>query len=262
MIPQNLETIKRSFGVQAQNFDNKSVNFSKKEYLDYTLTSVQPVATDMILEVAAGTCACGRSFAPFVKMVVCLDATTPMLKVGKQSAEESHLDNMVFVKGYAEELPFLDNSFDIVFSRLAFHHFTDTDSVFREMVRVLKPGGKLVMIDMEAADEHLRETEDKIETMRDPSHVKNLSIEEMRKLYSDNNLVIEKCEVTEMPLCLNDWLELTKTAVPVKEKIMNLMKADLNGQEKTGFNPYQTEKGICFNHRWVLTLGKKNLSKR
>ena len=43
------------------------------------------------------------------------------------------------------------------------------------MVRVLKPGGKLVMIDMEAADELLRKTEDEIETQRDPSHVKNLA---------------------------------------------------------------------------------------
>lgn len=33
--------------------------------------------------------------------------------------------------GYAEELPFLDNSFDLVLSCLAFHHFTDTDGVFR-----------------------------------------------------------------------------------------------------------------------------------
>lgn len=70
MIPQNLETLKHSFEIQAQNFDNTSMNFSKKEYLDYTLDSVQPAATDTVLEVAAGTCACGRTFSPFVKTVV------------------------------------------------------------------------------------------------------------------------------------------------------------------------------------------------
>ena len=85
-----------------------------------------------------------------------------MLRIGQQEADKEHLSNMVFVKGYAEELPFLDNSFDIVFSRLAFHHFTDVTAVFPEMVRVLKPSGKLVMIDMEAADEPLRKTEDEI----------------------------------------------------------------------------------------------------
>ena len=170
-IPQNLEALNRSFAVQAPNFDSKSVNFTKKEYLDYTINAASPAGTDIVLEVAAGTCACGRAFAPMVHTVVCLDATAPMLQVGKQDAAENHLDNMVFVKGYAEELPFLDNSFDIVLSRLAFHHFTDTDSVFREMVRVLKPGGK-----------------------------------------------------------------------------------------KTGFDLYETDNGICFNHRWILILGKKSLS--
>lgn len=102
-----------------------------------------------------------------------------MLQIGQQEADKEHLSNMVFVKGYAEELPFLDNSFDIVFSRLAFHHFTDVSAVFSEMVRVLKPGGRFVMIDMEAADELLRKTEDEIETQRDPSHVKNLSKESL-----------------------------------------------------------------------------------
>lgn len=257
MIPKNLETINRSFTVQAPNFNSKSVNFTKKEYLDYTVNAASPAGTDIVLEVAAGTCACGRAFAPLVQTVVCLDATASMLQVGKQDAQESHLDNMVFVKGYAEELPFLDNSFDLVLSRLAFHHFTDTDGVFREMVRVLKPGGKLILIDMEAADEPLRKTEDEIETLRDPSHVKNLSREEMLKLYSDNNLVIEKSETTEMPVYLSDWLELTKTAEPVRNKIIEKMENDINGKEKTGFYPYKTENGICFNHRWTLTLGKK-----
>ena len=36
-IPENLETLNRSFAVQAPNFDSKSVNFTKKEYLDYTV---------------------------------------------------------------------------------------------------------------------------------------------------------------------------------------------------------------------------------
>lgn len=260
IIPENLETINRSFAVQALDFDSKSVNFTKKEYLDYIVNAASPAGTDTVLEVAAGTCACGRAFAPLVQTVVCLDLAAPMLQVGKQDAQENHLDNMVFVKGYAEELPFLDNSFDIVLSRLAFHHFTDTDRVFREMVRVLKPGGKLILIDMEAADESLRKTEDEIEVLRDPSHVKNLSWEEMLKLYSDNSLVVEKSEITEMPVHLSDWLEPTKTAEAIRNKIIEKMENDISGKEKTGFNPYETENGICFNQRWVLTLGKKFLS--
>ena len=223
--------------------------------MNYTISRVAPCRENTLLEVAAGTCACGRSFAPMVRTVVCLDATVPMLRIGQQEADKEHLSNMVFIKGYAEELPFLDNSFDIVFSRLAFHHFTDVTAVFSEMVRVLKPGGKLVMIDMEAATEPLRKTEDEIETLRDPSHVKNLSKTEMLSLFETHGLAIEKCETTEMPQRLENWLALTRTPEPMQRKITERMRSELAGGEKTGFSPY-VENGT-FNQKWLLLIGRK-----
>ena len=51
------------------------------------------------------------------------------------------------------------------------------------MARVLRPKGKLALIDMEAAGERLREREDEIETWRDSSHVRNLSREEIQSLW-------------------------------------------------------------------------------
>lgn len=162
------------------------------------------------MEVAAGTCVCGRSFVPLVQTIVCLDATPAMLQKGKQEVEESQLQNMVFITGLAAELTFLDNSFDIVFSGLAFHHFVDVQTVFREMVRVLKPVGKLVLIDMEAAEDDLRAQEDEIETLRDLSHVRNLSKQEMLDLFADSGLTVIKCETAEIQQKLVNWLDLTK----------------------------------------------------
>ena len=92
-----------------------------------------------------------------------------MLAFGKSKAEKQGLCNISFVQGDAEQLSFLDNSFDIVISRLAFHHFSKPKRCFSEMARVLKPGGKFAVINMEAAQEYLRDTEDKLETLRDPS---------------------------------------------------------------------------------------------
>lgn len=120
MKPENIEKINHSFEIQAPNFESKSVNFTKEEYLNYTISCVAPCKENTLLEVAAGTCACGRSFAPLVQTVVCLDATVPMLQIGQQEADKEHLSNIVFVKGFAEDLPFLDNSFDIVFSAPCF----------------------------------------------------------------------------------------------------------------------------------------------
>ena len=123
MISLNAKTIQKSFTEQAKNFETKSMNFTKQEYLEHMISYVKPQKTDTVLEVAAGTCICGRSLAPFVKNVTCLDMTMAMLAVGKAEAAKQRLLNMDFVQGNAEKLPFSDNSFDIVISRLAFHHF-------------------------------------------------------------------------------------------------------------------------------------------
>ena len=83
-----IEKVKESFSVQAVNFENSNMNFSRQEYLDYIIKKIDAKKTDSVLEVAAGTCVCGRSLASGVASVTCLDATPKMLAVGKRAAEE------------------------------------------------------------------------------------------------------------------------------------------------------------------------------
>ena len=258
MKSSNKTQIQQAFTQQAAGFESECMNFSKQDYLYSVVQKIVPSKTDAVLEVAAGTCACGRAIAPYAGNVVCLDMTPAMLSVGKSEAAKNHLDNMTFVLGDAAELPFLNDSFDIVLSRLAFHHFPDVKQPFAEMVRVLKPGGKLVLIDMEAAEEPLRETEDGIEKMRDPSHVRNLSENEMLALYRDCGLSVSCCEVTKMPVVLQSWLEHTKTPPEIQMQIKSRMLSDINGEDKTGFNPYIHSGEIRFDHRWVLLIGSKS----
>ena len=257
MKSSNQAQIQQAFTQQAAGFESERMNFSKQDYLDYVVQKIAPSKTDAVLEVAAGTCACGRTIAPYAGNVVCLDMTHAMLSVGKSEAGKNHLDNMTFVLGDAAELPFLNGSFDIVLSRLAFHHFPDVKQPFAEMVRVLKPGGKVVLIDMEAAEEPLRETEDGIEKMRDPSHVRNLSENEMLALYRDNGLPVSCCEVTKMPVVLQSWLEHTKTPPEIQMQIQNKILDEMNGGGKTGLAPYVRDMELCFDQRWLLLIGKK-----
>lgn len=257
--PKNLDIINRSFTVQAPNFESKSVHFSKVEFLKKVTDLTSPNSQDVLLEVAAGTCACGRYFAPLVQRVVCLDATDAMLRIGKQEADNEQLTNMVFVKGYAEELPFLDASFTIVLSRLAFHHFTDSTAIFSEMVRVLKPGGKLIMIDMEAAVEPLRNIQGEIETLRDPSHVRMLSKTEMQNLFLKHDLMIEVNDTTNIKQNLDNWMALTQTPKQMQSDITRRMQAELDGHMKTGFFPFVDNGDICFYQKWVTLIGIKKL---
>lgn len=255
--PGNLDKIQQSFSVQAEAFENKKMNFSKQEYLDYTLMNVHVSKMDNVLEVAAGTCVCGRALAPFVSTVTCIDATPAMLEVGKREAMKQGMQNVSFVEGYVEALPFKEETFDVVITRLSFHHFTEVERPFSEMDRVLKKGGKLVIIDMEAVEETLRTTEDKIEMMRDFSHVKNRSKAEFVTLYEKYGYVLKKVESTEIPVVLSSWMKLTNTPEETQRKISGLMKADIIHQKLTGFSPYIKNGILYFNQRWLFMLGEK-----
>ena len=234
---------------------------SKTEYTDYLIQKVAATGEEHTLEVAAGTCICGRALAPFVKDITCLDLTEEMLSEGKRLAKENQIDNIYFQLGNAEKLPYEAESFDLVITRLSFHHFAEPEIPFREMQRVLKTGGKLVIWDMEAVEEPLRVANDKIEKMRDPSHTRILSREEFEKMFQ-KDFVLQCEESTLVPVNLDSWMELTATPKEVREKIIALMKNDIYGGCSTGFSPYLQENKIMFDHRWLLLIGVKNKEDR
>lgn len=254
---ENRATVQRAFTMQAAGFESGRMSFSKQEYLNYVVQKIAPNQSDAVLEVAAGTCACGRALAASAGHVTCLDMTPAMLSVGKAEAEKSQLDNMTFVLGDAVALPFLDDSFSLVLSRLAFHHFPQWEPPFAEMVRVLRPGGQLVLIDMEAAPEPLRDTRDELERLRDPSHVRNLSRAEMLALYAQHGLEVTCCETTPIPVNLQNWLALTHATAEICQQITARMEAELQGGTPTGFAPYNDGNTIKFDQQWTLLIGHK-----
>jgi ubiquinone/menaquinone biosynthesis C-methylase UbiE len=70
-----------------------------------------------------------------------------MLEQAQSLAQKRGLTNIYWQKGDIELLPFTDDSFSIVLSRYAFHHFLNPDLVLSEMVRVCRPGGRILIAD-------------------------------------------------------------------------------------------------------------------
>jgi SAM-dependent methyltransferase len=85
-----------------------------------------------------------------------------------------------------DDLPVADNAFDIALSRYALHHSTNPGALADELVRVVRPGGRVVVIDMAASpDRYAASTYYDTERLRDPSHVRNLTFVEQRQLFLD-----------------------------------------------------------------------------
>ena len=114
---------------------------------------------------------------------------------------------------------------------------------------------------MIAGDEKLRNKVDRIEKLRDPSHVCDLSLTEMKNLYESNGLVLKTQEQTDIKVSLEAWMDLTKSSEETRKEICIMMRDDMRGAGTTGFAPYLIDDEIYFNQHWVMNIGiKQNCS--
>jgi demethylmenaquinone methyltransferase/2-methoxy-6-polyprenyl-1,4-benzoquinol methylase len=98
-----------------------------------------------VLDVACGTGLVAVEAAKILgtaENITCLDPSEGMLSVARQKLSAT------FVQGRAEALPFADNSFDFLTMGYALRHVTDLEATFREYHRVLRPGGKVLILEV------------------------------------------------------------------------------------------------------------------
>ena len=103
----------------------------------------------------------------------------------------------------AEDLPFADESFDVVVTRIAAHHFEDVRQAARELARVSRD---LVLVEDTLYDNELVEQAQKL---RDPSHVRMYTEAEWRGFLAEAGLEIEAVELFEKRQSLAAWLART-----------------------------------------------------
>jgi ubiquinone/menaquinone biosynthesis C-methylase UbiE len=103
---------------------------------------------DGVLDVACGTGNFSREFAGTVGptgLVVGIDVSQTMLARAVQDTRAAGLDNLAFVRGNAQELPFVDSAFDAVCCFAALHLFEDPGRALDRMARVITPGGRIAI---------------------------------------------------------------------------------------------------------------------
>lgn len=108
-------------------------------------------AGQKVLDLAGGTGDLAAKFARIVGdsgEVVLADINDSMLQVGKDKLRNQGIvSNVRFVQANAECLPFPDNHFDLITIAFGLRNVTDKDAALRSMYRVLKPGGRLLVLE-------------------------------------------------------------------------------------------------------------------
>jgi len=174
--------VQSQFGAAATAYTT-SAGHSDPALLRRVLELAQPRPTDRALDIATGAGHTALALAPHVAQVVAFDLTQQMLEETARNAAARGLNNVVTRRGAAEELPFPDATFEIVAVRQAPHHYADVRLAVREMARVAKRGGRVVIIDSRAPeDDELDRAFNQIEKLRDSSHVRNWRPSEWRAI--------------------------------------------------------------------------------
>jgi ubiquinone/menaquinone biosynthesis C-methylase UbiE len=112
---------------------------------DAIIRMLQPEGNDRVLDIAAGTGEPGLTIATMLNggKVIITDLAEDMLAIAREKAGRMGIKNIETVACDVSELPFDDNSFDAISCRMGFMFFPDMLMATEEMVRVLKPGGRV-----------------------------------------------------------------------------------------------------------------------
>ena len=126
----------------------------------YTIASSNVKVGDKVLDIAGGTGDLAIEFRKKVGesgQVILSDINAAMLAEGRKNLTNNGIAGVEFIQLNAEHLPFEDNSFDCVSIAFGLRNVTDKDQALREMHRILKPGGCLLILEFSKTDSELLE---------------------------------------------------------------------------------------------------------
>lgn len=228
------DNVEKQFGSQASAYLTSAVHATGRD-LQRLAQKLSEFPLAHVLDMGCGAGHASFIAAQNVQRVVAYDLSSQMLEVVAQAAGEKGLSNISTRQGYAEKLPFDDHAFDVVISRYSAHHWHDVGMALREVCRVLKPGGRLIMMDVMSPGHPVRDIWlQTVEALRDTSHVRNYSSGEWLSFINNANLVVDTLLTDRLPLEFSSWVARMRTPAVLVEAI-RIYQESASGEVKGYF---------------------------
>ena len=198
------QSVERFFGEHAKEYA-RSPSHAQGSDLEVLLMALKPKKSEVALDMATGTGFTAVALAGLVGHVTGIDVTDEMLVQASRLAREQGRTNTRFELGDALKIGYPNSSFDIVTTRRATHHFEDVPRFLREAKRVLRPAGRLGIVDM-SPPEGAEAFSNRIERLRDSSHVRAFAPSDWKSMVFRAGFHIQSAEVLGEPVSFERWL--------------------------------------------------------
>jgi ubiquinone/menaquinone biosynthesis C-methylase UbiE len=185
--------------------------------------SAQP--RESLLDVGCGAGHLGFALAPYFRQVVATDLSPSMLATVRAAAAQRQLPQIEVQQASAHALPFPDGHFDVVGTRYSAHHWHDVPAALREMRRVTRPGGTLLVIDLMGDEFPLVDTHlQAIELLRDPSHVRDYAPSQWRSMLQRAGFELQQEEFWRTRIEFGSWIARMRTPPESARMIRTLLE--------------------------------------
>src|SRR5262249_20767441 len=166
--------------------------------------------------------------------------------------------NIRLAQGAAERLPFVAGAFDAVVTRYSIHHFAAPLAALREMARVCRPGGRVIIIDMVAEeDAALAARQNELERVADGTHTAMLAPSALVALVVAAGLRLDTYPSRDVEVIFDRWQsQLPPDAAP-RQQIRAALEAELAGGAETGFRPFRRDGALIFHHLWGIAVARR-----
>lgn len=220
------------------------------------LALARPLPSDVCLDLGTGAGHTAAHLAERAAQVVALDPAEGMLAAARE--RYGGLANVRFHLASADATGLEGASFDLVTARHTLHHHADVRATLREVARLLKPGGRFVLVDEVTPDAAVDAWYDELERLRDPTHVRAHTLTEWRALVADAGLewIVGDTE-TRYELEVAPWVERTALTPEQAEAVYaQFRRADAHA--RTVFKiTFEGDRAVRFAMPMALLLALK-----
>lgn len=210
---------------------------------------------DEVLDVACGPGMVASEFARHAKQVTGIDITPAMIEQAKKRQAKTKQINLDWTVGEAAPLPYTDNRFSLVITRYSFHHLLSPQMALKEMIRVCKPGGRVMVADV-AVDPNKSAAYDRLETLRDPSHTHALTRDEFAELFEQSGLTNCRQSAYGVDIELEAQLKASFPKPGDEPVIRGMVKDDI-GQDKLDIKARNVDGQVIYTVPIAVYVGWK-----